>query len=156
MAKLIECVPNISSADAAVVQAVTDEVRSVPGVALLDVSSDSDHNRSVLTFAGDPADAEEAAVRLAKAAAERIDMTKHRGEHPRMGAVDVIPFIPVREATMDECVALSRRAGKRIWEEAGIPVFLYEASASAPNRVNLADIRRGQFEGMAGKVLLTE
>lgn len=156
MSKLIECVPNVSSADAAVVEKIADEVRNTPGAALLDVSSDCSHNRSVITFVGDPAGVEEAAVRLAKAAAERIDMTKHRGEHPRMGAVDVIPFIPIRETNMEECVALSRRAGERIWREAGVPVFLYEASATAPNRENLASIRKGQFEGMAEKVLQPE
>jgi glutamate formiminotransferase len=156
MAKLIECVPNISSADAAIVEEIANEVRNTPGAVLLDVSSDCSHNRSVITFVGDPAGAEEAAVRLAKAAAAKIDMTKHRGEHPRMGAVDVIPFIPIRETSMEECVALSRRAGERIWREAGIPVFLYEASATAPNRENLAAIRKGQFEGMPEKMLQPE
>ncbi len=156
MAKIIECVPNISSADEAVVQAVANEVRATPGATLLDTSSDENHNRSVITFVGDPAGAEEAAVRLAKAAAKLIDLTKHKGGHPRMGAVDVIPFIPIRDTTMAECVALSKRAGRRIYAEAGIPVFLYEASASAQNRVNLASIRKGQFEGMAEKVQLPE
>ena len=156
MANSIECVPNISSADAAVVEAAAAQVRAVPGVTLLNTSSDLSHNRSVITFVGDPVGVEEAAVRLAKAAAARIDLTRHRGEHPRMGAVDVVPFVPIREATMAECVALSRRAAQRIWQEAGIPVFLYEASASAPNRKNLADIRRGEFEGMFEKVLQPE
>lgn len=156
MAKIIECVPNISSAEEATVRAVADEVCATPGVTLLDTSSDASHNRSVITFAGDPAGVEEAAVRLAKAAARLIDLTKHTGEHPRMGAVDVIPFIPIHDATMDECVALSKRVGARIFEEAGVPVFLYEASATAPNRTDLADIRRGQFEGMAEKVLQPE
>lgn len=156
MAQIIECVPNISSADPALVAEAAAVVRNTPGAALLDVSSDQSHNRSVITLVGDAAGAEEAAVRLAKFAAERIDLTKHKGEHPRMGAVDVIPFIPIRDASMSECVALSRRAAERIWAEAGIPVFLYEASASAPNRENLANIRKGQFEGMAEKVLLPE
>ena len=110
------------------------------------------HNRTVITFAGDPAGVEEAAVRLSQLAARCIDLTKHKGEHPRMGAVDVIPFIPIREATMDECIAVSKRVGRRVWEEAGIPVFLYEASATAPHRENLASIRKGQFEGMFEKV----
>ncbi len=127
-------------------------IRSTPGVTLLDTSSDQSHNRSVITFVGDAAGAEEAAVKLAKFAAEHIDLSKHKGEHPRMGAVDVVPFIPIRDVTMSECVALSKRAAERIWKEAGIPVFLYEASASAPNRENLASIRKGQFEGMAEKV----
>ena len=156
MAQIIECVPNISSADPALVEQAADVVRSTPGAALLDVSSDQSHNRSVITLVGDAAGVEEAAVRLAKFAAEHIDLTKHKGEHPRMGAVDVIPFIPIRDVSMSECVALSKRAAQRIWTEAGVPVFLYEASASAPHRENLASIRKGQFEGMAEKVLLPE
>lgn len=156
MAQIIECVPNISSADPALVAEAAAVVRSTPGVTLLDTSSDQSHNRSVITFVGDAAGAEEAAVKLAKFAAEHIDLTKHKGEHPRMGAVDVIPFIPIRDASMSECVALSKRAAERIWKEAGIPVFLYEASASAPHRENLASIRKGQFEGMAEKVLQPE
>jgi glutamate formiminotransferase len=152
MAQIIECVPNISSADPALVAEAASVIRSPPGVTLLDTSSDQSHNRSVITFVGDAAGAEEAAVKLAKFAAEHIDLSKHKGEHPRMGAVDVVPFIPIRDVTMSECVALSKRAAERIWKEAGIPVFLYEASASAPNRENLASIRKGQFEGMAEKV----
>ena len=152
MAQIIECVPNISSADPALVAEAASVIRSTPGVTLLDTSSDTSHNRSVITFVGDAAGAEEAAVKLAKFAAEHIDLTKHKGEHPRMGAVDVVPFIPIRDVSMSECVALSKRAAERIWKEAGIPVFLYEASASAPNRENLASIRKGQFEGMAEKV----
>ncbi|MEN6593362.1 MAG: glutamate formimidoyltransferase [Clostridiaceae bacterium] len=156
MAQIIECVPNISSADPALVAEAANVIRSTPGVTLLDTSSDTSHNRSVITFVGDAAGVEEAAVKLAKFAAEHIDLTKHKGEHPRMGAVDVIPFIPIRDVTMSECVALSKRAAERIWKEAGIPVFLYEASASAPHRENLASIRKGQFEGMAEKVLQPE
>ena len=153
MAKIIECVPNISTADADLVQEAAGAVRSTPGVTLLNTSSDASHNRTVITFVGDPAGVEEAAVQLAKFAARCIDLTKHKGEHPRMGAIDVVPFIPIREVTMDECVALSKKAAERIWNEACIPVFLYEASASAPHRENLASVRKGQFEGMAQKVL---
>ena len=153
MAKIIECVPNISTADADLVQEAAGVVRSTPGVTLLNTSSDASHNRTVITFVGDPAGVVEAAVQLAKFAARCIDLTKHKGEHPRMGAIDVVPFIPIREVTMDECVALSKRAAERIWQEACIPVFLYEASASAPHRENLAAVRKGQFEGMAQKVL---
>lgn len=152
MAKIIECVPNISSADGDIVEQAAGVVRSTPGVTLLNTSSDQSHNRTVITFLGDPAGVEEAAVNLAKFAARCIDLTRHKGEHPRMGAIDVIPFIPIREVTMDECIALSRRVGERIWAEAGIPVFLYESSATAPHRENLASIRKGQFEGMAEKV----
>ena len=153
MAKIVECIPNISEGrNMEVVEAVLNEVRSTPGVTLLDHSSDPNHNRTVITFLGSPEGVAEAAVKLAKKAAELIDLTKHVGEHPRMGAVDVCPFVPVKEITTEECVELSKEVGKRIWEEAGMPVFLYEDSASAPHRVNLAAIRKGQFEGMAEKV----
>lgn len=157
MAKIVECIPNISEGrNMEVVEAVVNEVRSTPGVTLLNVSSDPNHNRSVITFLGSPEGVADAAVKLAKKAAELIDLTKHVGEHPRMGAVDVCPFVPVKEITTEECVELSKQVGKRIWEEAGMPVFLYEDSASAPHRVNLAAIRKGQFEGMAQKVLEPE
>ncbi len=152
MAKIIECVPNISTADGDLVNQAAGVVRSTPGVTLLNTSSDESHNRTVITFVGDPAGVEEAAVQLAKFAARNIDLTKHKGEHPRMGAIDVIPFIPIREVSMEECIALSKKIASRIWEEACMPVFLYEASASAPHRENLAAIRKGQFEGMAEKV----
>ena len=153
MAKIVECVPNISEGrNSQIIEAVIDEIRAVKGVTLLDYSSDPSHNRTVITFIGNPDGVKEAAVGVAKKAAELIDLNKHEGEHPRMGAVDVIPFIPIKEIKMDECVALSKEVAKRIWEEAKMPVFLYEDSASAPNRVNLAQIRKGQFEGMAQKV----
>jgi glutamate formiminotransferase len=153
MPKIVECVPNISEGrDLAIVEKVVDEVRNTTGVALLDYSSDANHNRSVITFMGSPEGVAEAAVKIAKKAAELIDLTKHTGAHPRMGAVDVIPFIPIKEYSVEECVELSKEVGKRVYEEAGIPVFLYEASASAPHRENLAAIRAGQFEGMAEKV----
>ena len=157
MAKIVECIPNISEGkNQEVIEAVLNEVRSTPGVTLLDHSSDPNHNRTVITFLGSPEGVADAAVKLAKKAAELIDLTKHVGEHPRMGAVDVCPFVPVKEITTEECVELSKQVGKRIWEEAGMPVFLYEDSASAPHRVNLAAIRKGQFEGMAQKVLEPE
>ena len=152
MAKIVECVPNISTADADLVNQAAGVVRSTPGVTLLNTSSDASHNRTVITFLGDPAGVVEAAVQLAKFAARNIDLTKHKGEHPRMGAIDVIPFIPIREVSMDECIALSQAAAERIWQEACVPVFLYEASASVPHRENLAAVRKGQFEGMAEKV----
>ena len=135
-----------------VVEAVVNEIRKVPGVTLLDYSSDASHNRSVLTFFGDPERVADAAVAVAKKAAELIDLTKHQGAHPRMGAVDVIPFIPIKEMTVEETVELSKRVAQRVWDEAKMPVFLYEDSASAPHRVNLAKIRKGEFEGMAEKV----
>ena len=157
MAKLMECIPNISEGRRPeIVNAIADEVRAVPGVTLIDVSSDASHNRSVITFLGEPEQVMEAAFRLAKAAVERIDLRVHEGEHPRMGAVDVIPFVPIRDMDMAECVELSKTLGKRLSDELELPVFLYEESASAPHRKNLAAIRKGQFEGMAEKVLKDE
>ena len=155
--KIVECVPNISEGrNKETVKKCAEAVSSVPGVTLLNCTSDSDHNRSVLTFIGSPEGVVEAAVALCRAASRLIDLTKHKGEHPRMGAVDVIPFIPVKNVTMDEAVEISRNAGKRIFEEAGIPVYLYENSASAGHRRNLADVRRGQFEGLKEKTLLPD
>ena len=157
MPRLVECIPNFSEGrDRAVIDALSLAAQKVPGVTLLDVQADEGHNRSVLTLVGSPEGMEEAAVALAKAAAGMIDLRRHSGEHPRMGAVDVIPFVPVMDVTMEDCVELSRRAARRVWEEAHIHVFLYEESASAAHRVNLADVRRGQFEGMPAKLKLAE
>lgn len=154
MAKLMECIPNISEGrNLDLVEEFADIVRAVPGVTLIDYSSDASHNRSVFTFLGDPDQVMEAAFRFAKHAVEKIDLRVHEGEHPRMGAVDVIPFVPIRDIDMAECVERSKVLGSRIAEELDLPVFLYEESASAPHRKNLAAIRKGQFEGMAEKVL---
>ena len=154
MAKLMECIPNISEGRRLdLVEEFADIVRAVPGVTLIDYSSDASHNRSVFTFLGDPDQVMEAAFRFAKHAVEKIDLRVHEGEHPRMGAVDVIPFVPIRDMDMAECVERSKVLGKRIADELDLPVFLYEESASAPHRKNLAAIRKGQFEGMAEKVL---
>ena len=153
MAKIIESVPNISEGrNTEIIEACVDQIRNTPGCTLLNYSSDPSHNRTVITYMESVEGCEEASVKLAKKAVELIDLTKHEGEHPRMGCVDVMPFIPIKEATMDECVELSQRVGKRIAEEADLPVFLYEKSATAPHRQNLAKIRKGQFEGMAEKV----
>jgi glutamate formiminotransferase / 5-formyltetrahydrofolate cyclo-ligase len=153
MAALIECVPNISEGrDRAVVDAVASAVRGVPGVRLLDVSSDAAHNRSVLTFVGDAAAVRAGVRALFEAALPRIDLRRHRGEHPRMGAVDVVPFIPIRGASSEDCVALAREAGADIAQRFGVPVYLYEEAASAEHRRNLADVRKGQFEGFAEKM----
>lgn len=153
MAVIIESIPNISEGRRKdVIEACVDQIRNTPGCTLLDYSSDPNHNRTVITYMGDMKGCEEASVKLAKKAAELIDLTKHEGEHPRMGAVDVMPFVPIKDVTMDECVELSKKVGERIAKEADIPVFLYEKSASAPHRQNLAAIRKGQFEGMAEKV----
>ena len=154
MAKLMECIPNISEGRRPeLVNEFADIVRAVPGVTLIDYSSDASHNRSVFTVLGDPDQVMEAAFRFAKHAVEKIDLRVHEGEHPRMGAVDVIPFVPIRDMDMAECVERSKVLGKRIADELDLPVFLYEESASAPHRKNLAAIRKGQFEGMAEKVL---
>ena len=153
MAVIIESIPNISEGRRQdVIEACVDQIRTTPGCTLLDYSSDPNHNRTVITYMGDMKGCEEASVKLAKKAAELIDLTKHEGEHPRMGAVDVMPFVPIKDVTMDECVELSKKVGERIAKEADIPVFLYEKSATAPHRANLASIRKGQFEGMAEKV----
>jgi len=153
MAKLVECVPNFSEGiNKEVIEKIVDEVRKVEGVKLLDYSSDTDHNRTVVTFIGDPESVKEAAFNLAKKASELIDMRVHKGGHPRMGATDVVPFIPVSEVTMEECVEIAREVGKRIGEELNIPVYLYESAATRPERVNLADVRKGQYEGFFEKI----
>ena len=153
MAQIIESIPNISEGrNQDIIEACVDQIRTTPGCTLLDYSSDESHNRSVITYIGDAKGIEEASVKLEKKAAELIDLTKHQGEHPRMGAVDVMPLLPIKDCTTDDCVELSKKIGKRIAEEAGVPVFLYEYSASRPERKNLSTIRKGQFEGMAEKV----
>lgn len=149
MQPLIECVPNFSEGRRAeVVDAIVDEIRSVPGVQLLDREMDPSHNRCVITFVAPPEVVVEAAFRGIRTAAERIDLNSHQGEHPRMGAADVVPFIPLGSATEEQCVELARQLGHRVGEELGIPVFLYEAAATRPERQNLADVRKGQFEGL--------
>ena len=156
MSKLVECVPNFSVSkerDEAVFQGLVDTANSIPGCTVLDVQSDGDHNRCVFTMVGSPAAIEEAAFLLTKKATETIDMTKHQGQHPRMGATDVIPFIPTMDMTVEECVELSKRVAERIWKELQVPSFLYEDSASRPERRNLATCRKGQFEGMPEKLL---
>jgi glutamate formiminotransferase / 5-formyltetrahydrofolate cyclo-ligase len=153
MRTVIECVPNFSEGvDAGRVEEIASAVRAVPGVRVLNLSSDPSHNRSVLTFVGDSAAVRAGVLALFEAAVPRIDLTKHRGEHPRMGAVDVVPFIPIRGATVADCVALSKEVGAEIASRFSIPVFLYEDSASADHRRNLADVRKGEFEGLAAKM----
>ncbi|MDR0719354.1 MAG: glutamate formimidoyltransferase [Treponema sp.] len=154
MAKIVEFIPNFSEGRRQdVIDLLVKEARSVPSVMLLDYSSDTSHNRSVFTMVGDPEGIAEAAFRLCKLAGEKIDMREHKGEHPRMGASDVFPFVPVKEVTVAECVELSKRVAERIWKELKIPSFLYESSASRPERENLAAVRKGQFEGMPEKLL---
>jgi glutamate formiminotransferase len=153
MRTVIECVPNISEGrDRERVREIADAVRTTPGARLLDVSSDASHNRSVLTFVGDAAALRAAVATLFDAAIPRIDLTRHRGEHPRMGAVDVVPFIPIRGTDVEECVALSREVGAEIASRHQIPVYLYEDSATSEARRNLAEIRKGEFEGFAEKM----
>ena len=153
MAQIIESIPNISEGrDKQVIQACVDQIRTTPGCTLLNYSSDPNHNRTVISYIGDAKGVEEASVKLAKKAVELIDLTKHTGEHPRMGCVDVMPFVPIKDATNDDCIRLSETVGQRIADEAGLPVFLYEMSARKEARKNLAAIRKGQFEGMAEKV----
>lgn len=156
MAKLIEFIPNFSVSeahDAPVFQALVDTAKAVPGCTVLDIQTDGDHNRCVFTIIGSPEGVEEAAFRLCKQATETIDMTKHHGQHPRMGATDVIPFVPTMDVTIEECVALARRVAERIWNELGVPSFLYEEAATRPERRNLAQCRKGEFEGMPEKLL---
>ena len=159
MARSVECIPNFSCSrerDERAYSALVETAKGVPGCALLDAQSDGSHNRCVLTLIGSPEAVEEAAFQLARTAVQVIDMTKHKGEHSRMGAVDVIPFVPTMDVTVEECVAITRRLGQRMWEELGIPSFLYEDSATRPERRDLAACRRGQFEGMPEKLLQPE
>jgi glutamate formiminotransferase/formiminotetrahydrofolate cyclodeaminase len=149
MKRLIECVPNFSEGrDAAKVDAIVSAMSAVPGVYVLDREMDADHNRCVVTLAGEPDPVAEAALRGVGKALELIDLNEHSGAHPRVGAADVIPFIPISGVTIDDCVALARRTGKEIWNRYRIPVFFYEAAATRPDRVNLENVRKGQFEGL--------
>ena len=153
MARIIQCVPNFSEGrDKAIIEKILEEIRIVDEVKLLDYSMDKDHNRSVVTFIGEPEKVIEAAFNAAKVASELIDMRIHTGEHPRMGATDVIPLIPISDVTMEECIEYSKILGKKIGDNLNIPVFLYEKSATSITRENLADVRRGQYEGMADKL----
>src|SRR5215213_4121964 len=151
--KIVECVPNISEGRRKeVYDAVADAAASVSEVTLLNVDPGADTNRTVITFVGEPDDVLEAAFRLVKKGTELIDMTTHRGAHPRIGAVDVVPFIPVANVTMEECAELARQLGERVGRELNVPVYLYEYAASVPERRNLADVREGEYEGFAKKV----
>jgi glutamate formiminotransferase len=145
---VVECVPNFSEGtDARRVEAIVSAMR-VEGVLLLDWSMDASHNRSVVTIAGEPGAVVESAVRGAGKAVELIDLTKQQGAHPRIGAADVIPFVPVSGIKLEQCALLARQAGLEIWRRFGVPVFFYEAAAARPDRANLDDVRRGQFEGL--------
>ncbi len=149
MQKLVECIPNFSEGRRQdVIDQVAGAVRRVPGVRLLDVSSNPDHNRTVLTFVGPADDVAEAAFAATAEAVRLINMEKHSGEHPRIGAMDVVPFVPLSGTTMDEAVEIANRVGKRIAEELDVPVYLYSAAATTPARKRLPDVRQGQYEGL--------
>jgi glutamate formiminotransferase len=149
MNQILECVPNFSEGrDLQIIEKLCDCFRAKEGVKLLDYTNDPDHNRCVLTVIGEPEPLRDAMVEAIGRAVELIDMTKHQGQHPRMGATDVIPFIPTMDVTIEECVEISKKVAERIWNELKIPSYLYEESASRPERKNLAACRKGQFEGM--------
>jgi glutamate formiminotransferase len=153
MAKLIESVPNISEGRrTGVIDQAVEALRKTEGIRVLDVQSDKDHNRSVFTLCGDPDSLRKGIPLLFAAVLPSIDLRTHKGEHPRMGAVDVVPFIPIEGVTMKECVALAREIAESVAERFSLPVYLYEEAASAPHRHNLEDVRRGQFEGLAEKM----
>lgn len=157
MNQIIECVPNYSEGrDLAKIEKIVECFRGKAGVKLLDYSNDENHNRLVVTVVGEREPLKAAVIESVGKAVELIDLTTHKGQHPRMGAADVIPFIPVRNSSMEECIELSKEVGEAIAEKYGVPVFLYEKSASASHRANLAEIRKGEFEGMAEKIKLPE
>lgn len=153
MAKLLECIPNFSEGrDQEKAEKIVEPFRQTAGVKLLDYSTDKDHNRLVVTMLGSPEGLKESVIQSMEAAVNLIDMNQHQGGHPRMGAVDVIPFTPVRNVSMEEAVNLSREVAKKVAETLDLPIYLYEEAATAPERKNLADIRRGEFEGFAEKI----
>ena len=153
MNKIMECVPNFSEGrDLQKIDKIVAPFRGKQGVKLLDYSNDGDHNRLVVTVVGEPEPLRDAVLEAIGVAVELIDLNHHQGQHPRMGAVDVVPFIPIRNVTMEEAVALSKEVGKEVAKRYNLPVFLYEKSASAPHRENLAAVRKGEFEGMAEKI----
>jgi glutamate formiminotransferase len=157
MQKIVECIPNFSEGRRAeVIDEIVAAIKTVPGAVLLDRESDADHNRSVVTFVAPPDRVVDAAIAAAKKAAELIDLNEHKGEHPRMGATDVIPFVPISGVTMADCVELARQCGERMWRELSIPVYLYEKAATRPERENLAAVRKGQFEGIRGEIATNE
>jgi len=151
--KIIECVPNFSEGkNEDTFQKIKDSVKNIPGVKLLNLEPDADYNRVVVTMAGDEKSILDGALAATKAALDNIDMTTHKGEHPRLGAADVVPFVPVKNVTMDECVTISNEFGRRIAWDLNIPVYLYEASARKPERANLSNIRKGEYEGLQEKL----
>jgi glutamate formiminotransferase len=155
--QIIECIPNVSEGRRAdVVERCAGAIRAVPGVRLLDYSSDQSHNRSVFTLVGDAAGVGAATLALFEQATAAIDLRAHKGEHPRLGAVDVVPFVPIEGVTMEECIELAKQVGAEVASRFNVPVFLYEEASNNPLRKNLEDIRRGEFEGLAAKMALAE
>ena len=153
MQPLVECVPNVSEGRRSeVIDAIVRALQAHPGVRLLDIESDADHNRSVFTLVSPPDAMTAAMFDLVKTAAALIDLDHHKGAHPRIGATDVVPFVPLRGMEMGQCVALARELGQRVGRELGIPVYLYEEAATRPERVNLADVRRGEYEGLKAEI----
>ncbi|MGB2867698.1 MAG: glutamate formimidoyltransferase [Bacteroidota bacterium] len=153
MSQIVECVPNFSEGrNPETIKAIGESIREVPGVKLLNVEPDKDYNRTVVTFVSNPVGVVEAAYRATKTAARLIDMTQHKGEHPRLGATDVVPFIPISGVTMNDCVKLANEFGARVASELHIPIYLYEAAARGAERINLADIRKGEYEGLSEKL----
>jgi glutamate formiminotransferase / formiminotetrahydrofolate cyclodeaminase len=157
MRKIVECIPNFSEGRRPeVIDEIVAAIQSVSGAVLLDRESDSSHNRSVITFVAPQEVVVDAAIAGARKAAELIDLNKHTGEHPRMGATDVIPFVPISDVTMEDCVELAKACGKRLWDECAIPSYLYEKAATRPERENLATVRKGQFEGIRDEIAVKE
>jgi glutamate formiminotransferase/formiminotetrahydrofolate cyclodeaminase len=153
MRQIVECVPNFSEGrDQKILDAIAESIRAVHGTKLLSVEPDKDYNRCVVTFIGGPADVVEAAFRATRTATELIDMRNHKGQHPRLGATDVVPFVPVSGVTMDDCVKLAHQYGERVARELHIPIYLYEYAARSPERKNLANIRKGEYEGLPEKL----
>ncbi len=153
MQQIVECVPNFSEGRRQeVIDRIVEALSGVPGARVLDVQSDADHNRTVVTLVGDPQAVLEAVFAGMVQATEWIDMDHHRGEHPRMGATDVVPFVPVQGLSLEDCAALARQLGQRVGEELGLPVYLYEAAATRPERRNLANVRRGEYEGLREEI----
>ena len=153
MKPVIECIPNFSEGRRPeVIALLRDAIATVPEVAVLDIHTDADHNRSVITFAGTPAAVVEAAFRAIATAAQHINLEEQRGAHPRIGATDVVPFVPISGSSMAECVVLAQQLGQRVGDELGIPVYLYEAAARRPERRNLAEVRRGEYEGLKNEI----
>src|SRR5262245_19791734 len=154
---IVESIPNVSEGRRPdVIERLASAIRAIAGVRLLDYSSDASHNRSVFTLVGDPEAVKNATLALFEAALPMIDLRTHQGEHPRLGAIDVVPFVPIEGVTMEQCVALARDVGSRVAERFGVPVYLYEEASTNPARKNLEDIRRGEFEGLADKMRQAE